>query len=104
MSKARTKQKAKRGGKNRLRIRKAFVFGPKDIDQIKKQVESPVEAEYDPDLPGCGEFYCCECDRHFISAGVLADHRRSGPHKRRARELRDTPHSQKDAEWAVGLT
>ena len=104
MARARAGQKRKDRSKNRPKVRKASAFGAKDIDQIKEQLGNPVKVEYDPELPGCGEFYCHECDRHFISAVVLADHKRSGLHKRRVREVRDFSHSQKDAEWAVGLT
>lgn len=104
MARNKTRQKTKHKNKNKLRIRRTKVLGPKGIDQIKEQVESHREVEYDPDLPGCGQSYCYECDRHFVSDDVLVQHRRSRQHKRRVKEAKDVAHSQKDAEWAVGLT
>ncbi|CAD25062.1 zinc finger protein [Encephalitozoon cuniculi GB-M1] len=104
MPKSDTKQKKRRSNKNRLRIKRARLFGPKDIDQVKEDIESQKKIEYDPELPGGGHFYCCECDRHFITEKVLMEHKRSNPHRRRAKEVREVAHSQRDAEWAVGLT
>ncbi|AFN82497.1 U1-like Zn-finger-containing protein [Encephalitozoon romaleae SJ-2008] len=104
MPKSDTKQKKGRKNRNRLRIKRTKVFGPKGIDQVKSQVESRKRVEYDPELPGGGQFYCYECDRHFISEDVLIGHRKSSLHRKRIKEVREPAHSQKDAEWAVGLT
>ncbi|AFM97781.1 hypothetical protein KMI_06g09910 [Encephalitozoon hellem] len=98
-----TKQKKRRKNRNRLRIKRARVFGSKDVDQVKAQASNPKAVEYDPELPGCGQFYCYECDRHFISEDVLVGHRKSSLHRKRVKEVREEAHSQRDAEWAVGL-
>ena len=60
----------------------------KDLDQIHEDMSRSNPAEIyqnsDPlELPGQGQFYCIHCARHFISADVLALHKKSGPHKRR---------------------
>jgi bud site selection protein 20 len=96
-------QHARSEHKGRIRRTRA-IFGHKAIDQIQLQMASQKPIPYDPELPGCGQFYCYECDRHFISEYVLKEHKRAGPHKKRAREVKQAAHSQKDAEWAVGLT
>ncbi|ADM11024.1 U1-like Zn-finger-containing protein [Encephalitozoon intestinalis ATCC 50506] len=103
MPRSDTKKSKRRKNRNRLKTKRAQEFGPKGIDQVKEQIEGQKEIDYDPELPGHGRFYCYECDRHFISEKVLIEHRRSGTHKKRVRDMREIPHSQKDAEWAVGL-
>lgn len=104
MPRSDTKQKKSKKNRNRLRIKRTKVFGPKGIDQVKSQAEGYKEIDHDPELPGCGQFYCYECDRHFISEDVLIGHRKSSLHRKRIKEVKEAAHSQKDAEWAVGLT
>lgn len=98
-----TSQKTKNKNRIKMRIKRTQILGPMGIDQIKEQLEAPRRLEYNCDLPGNGQSYCLECDRHFISGDVLDGHRRSRTHRRRVKEVVDIAHSQKDAEWAVGL-
>lgn len=81
----------------------------KDIDQIhadlvpekRKALENqPV----DPELPGCGQYYCIECAKYFIDGAAMDKHTKSKIHRRRLKELKDGPYTAKDAEAAVGLT
>lgn len=51
-----------------------------------------------------GQHYCPQCAKWFESNDNLTSHQRGKPHKRRVRQLRDEPYSQKEAEAAVGLT
>lgn len=81
----------------------------KDIDQIHEdlrpgKVEKLEHQQKDEDLPGQGQFYCVQCARYFISQGSLNDHRKSKPHKKRLKELKEVPYSQEEAERAAGMT
>ncbi|KAJ3079100.1 Bud site selection protein 20 [Physocladia obscura] len=60
-------------------------------------------AALDENLPGLGQFYCIHCAKYFISAHAMAVHSASKPHKKRVKELKTPPYTQKDAEAAVGL-
>lgn len=75
---------------------KADLGSPRHLSQYK----STKAAE---DLPGLGEFYCIECAKWFESETNLASHRRGKNHKRRVKELKSEPHTQKAADAAVGL-
>ncbi|CAJ1327377.1 unnamed protein product [Effrenium voratum] len=80
----------------------------KDIDQVHEDLKTPKRFEpgtlpRDEDLPGLGQFYCISCDRFFESAEVKAKHEKSKLHKRRLQKASDEPHTQRDAEMAVGL-
>ncbi|KAF2144674.1 uncharacterized protein K452DRAFT_198425, partial [Aplosporella prunicola CBS 121167] len=82
----------------------------RDLDQIHADLRSDrhlqqyTETKVEEDLPGLGKFYCKECAKWFESDYNLVAHRRGKPHKRRVRQLREEPYSQKEAEAAVGLT
>jgi len=82
----------------------------KDIDQVKDDLEradekgEPITFQYDDELPGGGQFYCAETDRHFISAEALADHKKTKFYKRRLKDLREEKYTQDTAEWASGMT
>lgn len=56
------------------------------------------------DLPGFGQWYCVECAKWFESETNLMKHQRSKVHKRRSKQLKEEPYTQKEAEAAVGLT
>lgn len=56
------------------------------------------------DLPGFGQWYCTECAKWFESETNFVKHAKGKPHKRRVRQLKEEPYSQKEAEAAVGLT
>ncbi|EUC41739.1 hypothetical protein COCMIDRAFT_40113 [Bipolaris oryzae ATCC 44560] len=82
----------------------------RDLDQIHADLrdekhlaafknEKPVE-----DLPGLGQYYCTECAKFFESDANLAAHQKGKVHKRRVKQLREEPYSQKEAEAAIGLT
>jgi bud site selection protein 20 len=80
----------------------------KDVDQIHEELaqEQTIGAkrkrEIDPDLPGLGQFYCAETDRHFISQEALDTHKRTKTYKKRCKVLRETPYSKLEAELASG--
>mmetsp|Transcript_99304 Transcript_99304/g.138001 ORF Transcript_99304/g.138001 Transcript_99304/m.138001 type:complete len:114 (-) Transcript_99304:77-418(-) len=81
----------------------------KDIDQVHEDLKTPQKFQAgslprDEDLPGMGQFYCIACNRFFASEEVKEKHERSKLHKRRLQKASDDPHTQQDAEMAVGLT
>merc|ERR1712014_320923 len=81
----------------------------KDIDQVHDDLKhahkfNPGELPQNEDLPGMGQFYCIPCARFFTSAEVKAKHEKSKLHKRRLQKASDDPHTQRDADMAVGLT
>jgi len=81
----------------------------KDLDQIHEDlkpenVEKIKNALPDPDLPGMGQNYCIPCARHFTSDFALQNHLKTKIHKRRLKDLKEKPYTQKEAEAAVGLT
>eukprot|EP00055_Hartaetosiga_balthica_P005291 m.15337 g.15337 ORF g.15337 m.15337 type:complete len:152 (+) comp4458_c0_seq1:146-601(+) len=80
----------------------------KDVDQIHldltaAQLKKFVEHEVDHDLPGSGQYYCIHCARYFLDEVTLKHHRKSKIHKRRLKELRETPYSQEEADAVAGL-
>ncbi|KAJ9134732.1 hypothetical protein NKR23_g9940 [Pleurostoma richardsiae] len=81
----------------------------RDIDQIKADLQSPKhlakhkETKAPEDLPGLGRHYCIECAKWFETEASLVVHRRGKPHKRRVKQLREEPYTQKEAEAAIGL-
>ncbi|KAI0895069.1 hypothetical protein F4806DRAFT_497212 [Annulohypoxylon nitens] len=81
----------------------------RDLDQIKADLRSPKHlAQYkatkaSEDLPDLGKWYCTECAKWFESEVNLVVHRKGKPHKRRVKQLREEPYTQKEAEAAIGL-
>ncbi|KAK0384231.1 hypothetical protein NLU13_8319 [Sarocladium strictum] len=81
----------------------------RDVDQIKADLLSPKHlAQYkdtkaEEDLPGLGRHYCVECAKWFEAEANLVAHRSGKPHKRRVKQLREEPYTQKEAEAAAGL-
>ena len=81
----------------------------RDYDQVKADLASAKHlSQYKAtkaaeDLPGLGRYYCTECAKWFEGEHNLNEHRRGKNHKRRVRQLKAEPHSQKLAEAAVGL-
>lgn len=76
----------------------------KDLDQIALDLKTEkTEQVIDVDLPGLGQFECRECAKFFISSDPLEKHIASKVHKRRLRQLKDDPHTQKGAELAIGM-
>ncbi|TGJ79308.1 hypothetical protein E0Z10_g9448 [Xylaria hypoxylon] len=81
----------------------------RDLDQIKADLLSPkhlsqhknaTPKEY---LPGLGRWYCVECAKWYDTEANLVVHRKGKPHKRRVKQLREKPYTQKEAEAAIGL-
>ncbi|KAI0016364.1 hypothetical protein F4780DRAFT_759974 [Xylariomycetidae sp. FL0641] len=81
----------------------------RDLDQVKADLASPKHlAQYKKtkakeDLPGLGRWYCTECAKWYESEPSLVMHQKGKPHKRRVKQLREEPYTQKEAEAAVGL-
>lgn len=87
----------------------------KDLDQIAADIQTmsdkclnPVAPsdlyEYDAELPGCGQFPCVSCSRHFCSAEVLGDHLKTKQHKKRLRQLKVKPYTLEEAAAAGGCS
>lgn len=81
----------------------------RDLDQVHSDLRDArhlalyKDTKAAEDLPGLGEHYCVECAKWFEGEHNLVAHRRGKPHKRRVRQLKDDPYTQKDSEAAVGL-
>ncbi|KAI8627500.1 zinc finger protein [Xylariaceae sp. FL1651] len=81
----------------------------RDLDQIKADLVSPQhlsqykDTKLKEDLPGLGRWYCVECAKWYDTEINLVLHRKGKPHKRRVKQLREEPYTQKEAEAAVGL-
>jgi len=82
----------------------------RDLDQVaadvksKKHLQQYLDTKSPEDLPGFGQFYCTPCAKWYESETNFAKHEEGKPHKRRLRQLKEEPYSQKEAEAAVGLT
>ncbi|KAK4525807.1 hypothetical protein GAYE_SCF17G3716 [Galdieria yellowstonensis] len=86
------------------------IFLQRHVDQIKEEIEKKGVARaitehttVDLELPGLGQYYCLPCDRHFVSNDALTSHYKTKAHKRRLRDLQETPYSIREAESAGGL-
>ncbi|OTA89328.1 hypothetical protein M434DRAFT_398665 [Hypoxylon sp. CO27-5] len=81
----------------------------RDLDQIKADLLSPKhlaqfkQTKAPEDLPGLGKWYCTECAKWYETEVSLVVHRKGKPHKRRVKQLREEPYTQKEAEAAIGL-
>ncbi|KAJ8122008.1 hypothetical protein O1611_g9953 [Lasiodiplodia mahajangana] len=81
----------------------------RDLDQIKADLLSPKhlsqhkDTKSKEDLPGLGRWYCIECAKWYDTEVNLVMHRKGKPHKRRVKQLREEPYTQKEAEAAAGL-
>ncbi|KAI1147488.1 hypothetical protein F4825DRAFT_437162 [Nemania diffusa] len=81
----------------------------RDLDQIKADLLSPKhlsqhkDTKPKEDLPGLGRWYCVECAKWYDTEVNLVMHRKGKPHKRRVKQLREEPYTQKEAEAAAGL-
>ncbi|TDZ51588.1 Zinc finger protein bud20 [Colletotrichum trifolii] len=81
----------------------------RDVDQIKADMLSPKhlrhfkDSKAKEDLPGLGQHYCVECAKWFETEVSLVNHRRGKPHKRRVKQLKEEPYTQKEAEAVIGL-
>ncbi|KAK1709073.1 zinc finger-containing protein [Colletotrichum lupini] len=81
----------------------------RDVDQIKADLRSPRHLQRftglkaKEDLPGLGQHYCIECAKWFETEVSLVGHRKGKPHKRRVKQLKEEPYTQKEAEAVVGI-
>ncbi|OLN87619.1 Zinc finger protein bud20 [Colletotrichum chlorophyti] len=81
----------------------------RDVDQIKADMLSArhlrqyKETKAIEDLPGLGQHYCIECAKWFETETSLVGHRRGKPHKRRVKQLKEEPYTQKEAEAVIGI-
>ncbi|GAP85226.1 putative zinc finger protein [Rosellinia necatrix] len=81
----------------------------RDLDQIKSDLLSPKhlsqykDVKSKEDLPGLGEWYCVECAKWYDTEANMVLHLKGKPHKRRVKQLREEPYTQKEAEAAVGI-
>ncbi|OCL01925.1 hypothetical protein AOQ84DRAFT_255171, partial [Glonium stellatum] len=95
-----------RGSKSKKKTRRYT----RDLDQIHADLNSEAHlARYQKtkaaeDLPGLGQWYCKECAKWFEGEANFMSHRRGKNHKRRLRQLREEPHTQKESEAAIGLS
>ncbi|KAF2149910.1 hypothetical protein K461DRAFT_296322 [Myriangium duriaei CBS 260.36] len=82
----------------------------RDLDQIHadlhedRHLQRYKETKAAEDLPGLGQNYCTECAKWFESEANLSQHTRGKPHKKRVRQLKEEPYTQKEAEAAAGLS
>uniref|UniRef100_A0A1I7SXH2 Zinc finger protein 593 homolog n=1 Tax=Caenorhabditis tropicalis TaxID=1561998 RepID=A0A1I7SXH2_9PELO len=79
----------------------------KDLDQIHDDLKPEkaaklLQQEVDYDLPGNGQFYCIECERHFIDEKTRQLHRKTKLHKNRVKTLKEVPYTQAEANAAGG--
>ena len=82
----------------------------RDLDEIhadlqsKRHLQLYLDTKAPEDLPGFGQYYCTPCAKWYESEANFVKHEKGKPHKRRLRQLKDEPYSQKEAELAAGLT
>ncbi|KAJ8901619.1 hypothetical protein NDN08_003827 [Rhodosorus marinus] len=97
------------GGVKKNRAKRQKIKASRMIDAIKADLDDPKRAKelrdnqpVDVDLPGLGQFYCLECDKHFISGPALEKHKSGKPHKNRLRRFRDEPYTIEESVMASG--
>ncbi|KAK5690929.1 hypothetical protein LTR17_025837 [Elasticomyces elasticus] len=82
----------------------------RDLDQVhadlhsKNHLKQYQDTKLPEELPAFGQHYCVECAKWFESEANLKAHAKGKPHRRRVRDLKAEPYSQKEAEAAIGLT
>lgn len=95
-----------RGPKSKSKTRRHT----RDLDQVhadtqsEKHLQQYKDTKALEDLPGFGQFYCTECAKWFESELNFGKHTKGKPHKKRVKQLKEEPYSQKEAEAAIGLT
>ncbi|GMH75649.1 hypothetical protein TL16_g12219 [Triparma laevis f. inornata] len=84
----------------------------KDLDQIQDEITAAIstgdstlttlsQVEFDDDLPGGGQFFCWQTNRHFPDEKSLTDHKKTREYKRRVKQLKEEKY---DPDWAAGIT
>eukprot|EP00924_Labyrinthula_sp_SR-Ha-C_P009207 maker-scaffold_2-snap-gene-16.38-mRNA-1 protein AED:0.31 eAED:0.31 QI:53/1/1/1/1/1/2/49/116 len=79
----------------------------KDVDQIQDDIKKGIltrKIPYDEDLPGGGQFYCAETDRHFTDQPSLDAHKKTKKYKRRLKHLKEEQYNQEEANLAAGIS
>ncbi|KAL7078936.1 hypothetical protein ACQ4LE_001060 [Meloidogyne hapla] len=67
----------------------------KDLDEIREIMDRPEKLAKmqnqprDEDLPGAGQSYCVECDRHFVNDRVREKHKKTKVHKQQVKRLEE---------------
>lgn len=89
----------KRTARTRVRTRDLDLIHGDLAGDVEKLKNQPLN----PDLPGLGQHYCVECAKYFIDGQALTVHTKSKVHRRRLKDLKDAPYTQKDADLAAGL-
>mmetsp|Transcript_103 Transcript_103/g.348 ORF Transcript_103/g.348 Transcript_103/m.348 type:complete len:147 (-) Transcript_103:263-703(-) len=75
----------------------------RDVDQIQDDIEKGgLTFDYDPDLPGGGQFYCVESGRHFINADALEAHKKTKAYRKRLKDIKEEQYNQASADAAAG--
>nr|OQO25726.1 hypothetical protein B0A51_04570 [Rachicladosporium sp. CCFEE 5018] len=69
----------------------------------QRHLELYHETKAPEELPALGQYYCKECAKWYESETNFVAHQKGKPHKRRVKQLKDEPYSQKEAEAAIGL-
>ncbi|KAH3732869.1 bud site selection protein 20 [Pelomyxa schiedti] len=80
-------------GRNKGRSKPLLKNKPREFDQIQQDAkpenkEKMDNLPQDPDLPGCGQCYCVQCAKHFMSKEALEKHFNTKDHKQRAKKLK----------------
>mmetsp|Transcript_16719 Transcript_16719/g.33342 ORF Transcript_16719/g.33342 Transcript_16719/m.33342 type:complete len:125 (-) Transcript_16719:58-432(-) len=84
----------------------------KDIDQIQDEVAKAKsegdtnctrlsQVEFDEDLPGGGQYFCWQTNRHFADQKAFDDHKRTREYKRRVKQIKEEKY---DPVAAAGMT
>ncbi|KCZ81622.1 hypothetical protein H312_00946 [Anncaliia algerae PRA339] len=79
------------------------AYGPTPMDIVKESIIKNKHLSINENIISNGEFYCKECDRYFIDEPTLSGHKRTKPHKRRIKQLKEDMHSRDFAELAGGI-
>ena len=92
--------------KRTLKHSRAGKYVDQIQDEIRKVKETGKKMTFEPDedLPGLGQFYCMETDRHFMSQKDLDNHKKSRAYKRRLKDLAQKQYTQGEADWGAGKT
>ena len=97
-----------RGADSKRKARRHAAI--RDLDQIhadlhsKKHLQQYKDTKSFDELPAGGAFYCVECSKWYESETNFVAHEKGSKHRRRVRDLKADPYSQKEAEAAAGYT
>ena len=80
----------------------ATITTPAMIKTVSEIIARSVP--FSDELPGCGQYYCPETDRHFIDQKALDDHKKTKFYKKRIKQLQQEKYTQHTADWASGMS